>query len=153
MARIYSITLYREVEYDDFKSKFKLQASTGFVIKVANKKYLLSVLNVIQSPELIKNFEKGEAKCIVFASFGNRDLLPLIYKYLKENKNISSKTIKNYLLEKYFKVLTKVKPNKLGLEARKEWLQKNSKCSEVLDSEFYYQMLPSLDMCVFDIDN
>jgi hypothetical protein len=29
----------------------------------------------------------------------------------------------------------------------------NSRCSEILDSEFYYQMLPSLDMCLFEIDN
>ena len=28
----------------------------------------------------------------------------------------------------------------------------NSRCSEILDSEFYYQLLPSLDTCLFDVD-
>ena len=50
-------------------------------------------------------------------------------------------------------MLTKVKVNKVSLEARKEWLKNNSRCSEVLDSEFYYQVLPSLDLVIFDIDN
>ena len=49
-----------------------------------------------------------------------------------------SKTVKNYLLDKYFKVITKIKPSKIALAARKEWLLSNSRCSEVLDSEFYY---------------
>ena len=96
-----------------------------------------------------------EAKVITFASFGNRDILPQIYRYLRENsKNMEevSKTVKNYLLDKYFKVLTKVKTSKVALAARREWLLSNSRCSEVLDSEFYYQMLPSLDMAVFEVD-
>ena len=152
IARVYSIVLYRDLELNDSRAKFKLIASTGFVIKLAGTKYLVSCLNSIQSPELQKNFELKEAKTLTVASFGNRDLLPLLYKHLKETKTLSSKSLKAYLLEKYYKVLTKVKPNRIGLEARKEWLISNSRHSEVLDSEFYYQMLPSLDMAVFDID-
>ncbi|CDW89156.1 UNKNOWN [Stylonychia lemnae] len=152
IARIYSIVLYRELELDDLKVKFKLMASTGFLIKIAGQKFLLSCLNVIQSPEFIKHLEQKEAKIISFATFGNKDILPLIYKYLKENKTLVSKNIKSYLLEKYFKVITRIKPNKLALAARREWLINNSRCSEIIDSEFYYQMIPSLDMAIFDID-
>ena len=49
--------------------------------------------------------------------------------------------------------MTKVKPNKTGIDARKEWLIANSRCSEILDSEFYYQMLPSLDICLFEVND
>lgn len=49
-------------------------------------------------------------------------------------------------------MLTKVKLNKFAVAARKDWLVSNSRCSEILDSEFYYQLLPSLDMAVYDID-
>ena len=49
--------------------------------------------------------------------------------------------------------MMKVKTCKAGIEARKDWLIANSRCSEILDSEFYYQMLPSLDMCLFEISD
>ena len=49
--------------------------------------------------------------------------------------------------------MTKLKPNKVCLAARKEWLQSNSRCSEILDSEFYYQMIPSLDICLYHIND
>ena len=49
--------------------------------------------------------------------------------------------------------MVKIKANKAGIVARKEWLIANSRCSEVLDSEFYYQMMPSLDICLFDISS
>ena len=49
--------------------------------------------------------------------------------------------------------MTKIKINKVGIKARKEWLVANSRCSEILDSEFYYQMTPSLDICLFNIDS
>jgi hypothetical protein len=48
--------------------------------------------------------------------------------------------------------MTKVKLNPQAIQARKEWLSNNSRCSEVLDSEFFYQLLPSLDCGFFDID-
>ena len=99
-----------------------------------------------------KSFNKEWAKTINFASFGNRDLLPFIYKYLKENKNLEKKNIKVHLLDKYYKVLTKLKLNKLALNARREWIINNSRCSEFLDSEFYYQVFPSLDMAIFEVD-
>ncbi len=47
IARLYSIVLYRELELNDLKAKFKLMASTGFLVKLSNKKYLVSCLNVI----------------------------------------------------------------------------------------------------------
>jgi hypothetical protein len=77
-----------------------------------------------------------------------------IYKYLKRlsNSGLTSKNVKAYLLDKYYKIMTKLKLNQIGIDARKEWLINNSRCSEVLDSEFYYQMFPSLDMVLFDID-
>ena len=60
--------------------------------------------------------------------------------------------MKSELLDRFYKVLTKVKVNRVALEARRQWLISNSRCSEVLDSEFYYQVFPSLDMAVFDVD-
>ena len=59
--------------------------------------------------------------------------------------------MKATLLDKYFTVLTKLKVNQEVVAARKEWLIQNSRCSEVLDSEFYYQVFPSLDFTVLDI--
>jgi hypothetical protein len=44
-----------------------------------------------------------------------------------------------------------LKLNQDVIDARKEWLVSNSRCSEVLDSEFYYQLFPSLDFTVLDI--
>jgi len=48
--------------------------------------------------------------------------------------------------------LIKVKANKLALKARKIWLKGKDRGAEILDSEFYYQLFPSLDMLLFDID-
>ena len=39
-----------------------------------------------------------------------------------------------------------------GIKARKDWLINNSRCCEVLESEFFYQTFPSLDMAFYDID-
>ncbi len=91
---------------------------------------------------------------MVFTSFGNRDIFPYIYKDLRDNRKSFSeaKKLKDHLTDKYYRVLTKVKLNKIAVASRKDWLVNNSRCSEILDSEFYYQMLPSLDMAVYDID-
>jgi hypothetical protein len=77
------------------------------------------------------------------ASFGNRDLLPHIQSLLKqlrksESQILSSKVVKEAILDKFYRVMTKLKVNKVSIEARKKWLINNSRCSEVLDSEFYY---------------
>ena len=42
--------------------------------------------------------------------------------------------------------------NEDGLRARKEWLVANSRCCEVLESEFFYQLFPSLDMAMYNLD-
>lgn len=81
-------------------------------------------------------------------------MLPYIHKHLKDAKktgDLNPKTLKRLFYDKYYTVLTKLKLNQAGLEARKDWLKSNSRCSEVLDSEFYYQVLPSLDLAVFDV--
>ena len=49
--------------------------------------------------------------------------------------------------------MTKLKICKEAVAARKEWLLANSRCSEILDSEFYYQMVPSLDVSLYQINN
>ena len=73
---MYAIVLYRDPDLKDDKVRFKMQVSTGFLLKIAKRKYLVSTLCVIQNPELQALFNQKEAKQLVFASFGNRDLTP-----------------------------------------------------------------------------
>jgi len=96
---------------------------------------MLSSLSAIHTTQAF-----AESKPLILASFSNMDLTEEIYKYLKRLSpcNLSPKNVKTYLLDKYFEVMTKLKVNSIGIEARKEWLISNSRCSEVLDSEFYY---------------
>lgn len=46
--------------------------------------------------------------------------------------------------------MVRLKVNKVGLAARKEWLSANSRSSELLDQEFYQQPYPSLNFCVLE---
>lgn len=57
------------------------------------------------------------------------------------------------LKNRFYQVMTSLEINKAGVKARKEWLIDNSRCCEVLESEFFYQIHPSLDMAVYEIDN
>jgi hypothetical protein len=48
--------------------------------------------------------------------------------------------------------MTKIELNLDAVAARKDWLVNNSRCCEVLESEFFYQLTPSLDFGMYDID-
>ena len=48
--------------------------------------------------------------------------------------------------------MCKIKVSKEAVSARKEWLLANSRFGEILDSDFYYQMIPSLDVCLYHIN-
>jgi hypothetical protein len=61
--------------------------------------------------EIIRN---KEYSLKIYATFGNRDLLPYIYKHcrdLKKSGELDPKTLKNLLNDKYYTVLTKIKIN------------------------------------------
>lgn len=68
-------------------------------------------------------------------------------------KQLQRKFVKSQLMDDFYKCVTKIKVCKESIAARKEWLIQNSRCSEILDSEFYYQMLPSVDFCLYKIEN
>jgi len=90
------------------------------------------------------------------ASFGNLDLIKPFWNTITESiklGQVSRKKIKTQLLDDFFRCVTLLSPEITSIQARKEYLQQNSRCSELLDSEFYYQMLPSLDFCLFKIDS
>ena len=40
-----------------------------------------------------------------------------------------------------------------SLRARKEWILENSRCCEVLDSEFFYQVKPTLDIALLTVSD
>lgn len=47
-------------------------------------------------------------------------------------------TIVNDLCDKFSSVMIPLSLNDIALNARKEWLEENSKSCEVLESEFFY---------------
>lgn len=110
VCRVYAILIYSDKEVSEVK--FRIQACTGFVIKIGNVKYVASTLSIIQMPnELIK---ERDYSLKLYATFGNRDLLPYIYKHCREMKKagqLDPKALKNLLIDKYYTVLTKLKTN------------------------------------------
>ena len=65
--------------------------------------------------EIIRN---KEYSLKIYATFGNRDLLPYIYKHcrdLKKSGELDPKTLKNLLYDKYYTVLTKIKTNEVSI--------------------------------------
>ena len=89
-------------------------------MKIGQKKHIISTLSLV----LMDAPDSGACgKRLIFGSFGNRDLLPFIYKHLREearkcdphNQNLDPKLLKEQLLDKYYKVLTKLKLNKSAL--------------------------------------
>jgi len=71
-------------------------------------------------------------------SFGNIDLLKSFNNIIQEmGKDLDRIKIKNQLLDDFHRCSIKLKPCKEAIQARKEWLTSNSRCSEILDSEFY----------------
>jgi hypothetical protein len=90
---------------------------------------------------------------LVLASFGNIDLLECIENYMcLYVGKFDQKKIEVELCDRFYTVLTPIEINQDGLVARKEWLISNSRCCEVLESEFFYQLFPSLDMAMYDVD-
>ena len=134
---------------DEVRNSFVLQASTGLVIKIKQADMMvLTTLSVLQNPDQC-------AKPIKLCSFGNIDLLKTFKHVLNELKNegLTRKRVKAQILDDFQRCCVNLRVCSEALQARKEWLLSNSRCSEILDSEFYYQALPSLDMCLFNIDN
>jgi hypothetical protein len=87
------------------------------------------------------------------ASFGNIDLLRPINKYLEDYLgDFSREKVELDLINRFYQVMVKIKINQEGVLARKEWLINNSRCCEVLESEFFYQLFPSLDFALYDLD-
>lgn len=56
----------------------RLQAATGFLLKIGNTKYLVTSLSLSHVPRDIAEHSRQ----VVFASFGNLDLFPYINQYL-----------------------------------------------------------------------
>lgn len=57
VCRMYSILLYKDAELESNMTapKFRMQVSTGFVIKVGKRKYVVSNLSLVQVPsDLLK---------------------------------------------------------------------------------------------------
>jgi hypothetical protein len=88
VARLYCILLYRDPKLDSGSSnnamRFRLNVSTGFIVKVGKIKYLVSTLSVVQHPQELMKLPGS--KSFVLASFGNRDLVPYIFQTLKDQR-------------------------------------------------------------------
>ena len=113
---------------------------------------VMGTLSIMLCNPKMKEFHG--CKPILMCSFGNIDLLKSFNNIIQEmGKDLDRKKIKNQLLDDFHRCSIKLKPCKEAIQARKEWLTSNSRCSEILDSEFYNQMLPSLDICLYEISN
>lgn len=124
------------------------------MIKLAGQKFVASCLNVYTvDKEDASNRNFMNEKPVVLCSFGNLDLVNHIEQLLKEySDDLSRETIETDLETNFFTVMKKLAIKPEALAARKEWLIGNSRCCEVLESEFFYQVIPSLDFALFDID-
>lgn len=104
-------------------NKFIINACTGFLAKIKDKKFVMSTLSVQQCNQTCPEFLLE--KPVLLCSFGNMDLLkPLnnILHQMIQVGQISRKRVKSQLLEDFVRCVTKLKPSKVGLSARKEWL-------------------------------
>lgn len=148
VCRVYAIFI------SETMNRFIINACTGFLAKIKDKKFVMSTLSVQQCNHTCPEYLLE--KPLILCSFGNLDLLkPLnnILHQMVKMGQITKQRVKSQLLDDFVRCMTKLKTNKVGIEARKEWLQANSRCSEILDSEFYYQTIPSLDICLYHIDD
>ena len=80
---------------------------------------------------------------LILASFGNLDLLTQINEFLEFKRNRGLDLTDRFrlvreLTDKFYNVLTPLMMLEESLRARKEWILENSRCCEVLDSEFFY---------------
>ena len=134
---------------------YQIKAATGFIIKLGNRKFVVSCLSVyLCDKESYSQRKFMENKPLMLASFGNVDFLECIEKFLcLYTGKFDQKKVEMELISRFYQVMTTLEINVSGLLARKEWLINNSRCCEVLESEFFYQLHPSLDMAMYEIDN
>ena len=124
VCRVYAIFI------SETMNKFCINASTGFLAKIKDKKFIMSTLSVQQCNPMCYEFLLE--KPIIMCSFGNLDLIKPFNNILSQMigfGHITRNKVKTQLLEDFVRCMTKLKPNKVCLEARKEWLQANSRCS------------------------
>lgn len=97
-------------------NRFIINATTGFVTKIKDRKFVVSSLSTVQCSEKFSEFYLE--KPLVMASFGNLDLLkPLnnILGQITENGQITRTKVKNQLLDDFYRCMVKIKVNKAGI--------------------------------------
>ena len=90
-------------------------------------------------------------KPITVASFEREDFIKQIKDHLEGLNQIGQLTRES--AQNYLNTLpvTKIKLIKDSVKARKRWLKLNFKSGDILDSEFYEQVHPSINMAISDI--
>ena len=78
ICKIYAIFTYQ--------NRYRLQCSTGFVIKIAGQKFIASCLNVCLVSEDAPNYKKfiEQGRPLILCSFGNVDLTQEIHTFMAE---------------------------------------------------------------------
>ena len=105
-----------------YGNKYRVQASTGFVIKLADQKFVVSCLNVYLVDQSINNYKKfiESGRPVVLTSFGNVDLLPHVHRYMEEYSGEFNKAkVELEILNRFFTIMTRIDVNVDGVLARK----------------------------------
>ena len=132
-------------------SNFRIITATWFITKLERRKVVWSPLHWFMRPEDFPLGDSGKDKPLTYACFDQKDYtkeLRIQWQALKNSCKLTRETVQMYLESS---ALTKIKIMKEWIKARKDWLKTNFKSAELLDSEFYNQVFPSIDIAFSDI--
>ena len=132
-------------------SNFRIITATWFITKLERRKVVWSPLHWFMRPEDFPLGDTGKDKPLTYAWFDQKDYtreLKIQWQALKNSWKLSRESVQMYLESS---ALTKIKIMKEWVKARKDWLKTNFKSAELLDSEFYNQVFPSVDIAFSDI--
>jgi hypothetical protein len=132
-------------------SDFRIIAATCFITKLFKRKVVLSPLHWFMRPEDFPLGDTGKDKPLTYASFDQKDYISELrsqWNALKHSRQLTRDKVQEYMENSE---LTKIKIMKDCIRARRNWLKTNFKSSELLDSEFYDQIFPSVDIAFSDI--
>ena len=132
-------------------SDFKVITSTWFIMQIEKRNVVCSPLHWFLRPESFPLGDTGKDKPLTYAWFDQKDYTRELKTQWLALKNWCKLTRDNVKAFLEASALTKIKIMKEWSKARKAWLKTNFKSAELLDSEFYNQVFPSVDIAFSDI--